>query len=78
VPADGPEGGEGELLDRALDVGHRIKGLPRYSNMIINRSINLNLDVVPGQCLEPVDVDNVGLHVDDVDLVGEGVEVLQA
>ena len=45
--------------------------------MIVDGSINSNLDVVPGEGIESVEVDNVGFHVNYMNSIGAGVEILQ-
>ena len=44
--------------------------------MIIDCCFDLYFDVVSGESLEPVDVDDIGLHVDYMDPISEWVEVL--
>ena len=45
--------------------------------MIIDCSVDVNFDIVFGEGLLSVQIDNVGLHIHDMDSVSEGVEVLK-
>ena len=46
--------------------------------MVVDCSIDVDFDVVFGEGFLFAEVDDVRFHVQDVDAVGEGVEVLQA
>lgn len=46
--------------------------------MIVDSSINSDLYVVSGNSVKPVDVDDVGLHIDDMDFISERIEVLKS
>lgn len=72
------ESGECELLDRPLNILNRIICLSRDSYMIVDCSINLHLNIIPRQSFEPVNVDDVGFHIYNVDSVSKGIEVLEA
>lgn len=45
--------------------------------MIIDGSIDSDLNIISGQSIESIDIDDVSLHIDDMDLVSEGIEVLE-
>ena len=44
--------------------------------MIVDGGVDVDFDVVLGEGFLFAQVDDVGFHVQDVDAVGEGVEVL--
>ena len=46
--------------------------------MVVDCSVDVNFNIVFGEGFLFAEVDDVGFHVEDVDAVGEGVEVLQA
>lgn len=60
-----------------MDVSNRVIGFSGYFDVVVYGGIDIDLDVISGECFLPIEVDDVGLHIDDVDLVGERVEVLQ-
>jgi hypothetical protein len=77
MSANGAEGGKGELLHRPLDVFDRVVGLAGDAAVVVDGCVDSHLDVVSGDGVQPVEIDDIGLHVDNVDRVREGIEVLQ-
>jgi hypothetical protein len=78
MTTDSSESSKCELLDRPLNILNRIICLSRDSNIIVDGSINLHLNIIPRQSFEPVNVDDVSFHIYNVDSVGKGIEVLEA
>ena len=78
MSADGPQGGEYELLDSHLDILHWVIGPPGNLYVEIYGSIDFHLDVVPGERSLLLKVYYLGLHVHYVYLICEGVEILQS
>ena len=77
VPADGPQCGERQLLHWFMDIHHTIEGSPWYFDIIVHGSIDIDLDIIPGQWFHSIEVDDIGLHIDHMDLIGKRIEVLQ-
>lgn len=47
-----------------------------YFDVIVDCCVDIDFDVVAGECFLSSEVDDVGFHVDDVYFISEGVEVL--
>lgn len=77
VAADRPQSGEGEFLDALVDVGHAVEGPSGDLDVVVDCCVDVHFDVVAGEGLLARQIDDIGLHVHDVDAVRERVEVLQ-
>ena len=44
--------------------------------MIVNSSINSNFNVISGQCIESVEIDDVSFHIEDMYFISTRVEIL--
>ena len=45
--------------------------------MVVDSSVYSDFNVVSGDSIQSVDIDDVGLHVDNMNSVSKGIEVLQ-
>ena len=77
VSTDRSQSRKGEFLHRPLDVGNGIESFPGNSDVIVDSSIDSDFDVIPGEGIKSIEVDDVGFHVNNMNSVGTGVEVLQ-
>ena len=64
-------------MNRSLNVCNGIKGFSWDSDMIVDSCINSDFNVVPGESVESVEVDNIGFHIKDMNFIGARVKVLQ-
>jgi len=78
VPTDWAKSGEGKLLDRAVNIIDWIECYPGYFNVVVDGSVDLDLDVVPSQRLHFWQVYDLSFHVNHMYFVSEGVKILQA
>ena len=64
-------------MNRPLDVGHTIESLSRNLNMIVDSCINTNFNIVSSKGSHSVEIDDVSLHVEDMNFISARVKVLK-
>ena len=67
----------GQLGNRSRKVIHRIECSSWLTDVIVHCGIDAYLNVVLSDCVLPAQINNLSLHVNDVDLIGAWVKVLE-